>query len=250
MQKKKKTEIANYDKLKQTHRCFGQLKILLSFFQIFSSMPNVLDVVPWPKIVLEFALPLSIFNMDFLKILSQTSCGVSVRFFDRFLLHMILPLFCLLAIGMAYTASRACIGKKDLESRIRLKEETSKVIILIVLLLFPGLTTKIFQVWKCQRVEGIDGALLVQDYSITCHQGEHLTYLLIGVGFLCLYVAGIPLTMFILMWKNRKHLHDVTSDRHAIVKKALGGLYFQCTFFHWCFFLFLHNLQVDGFDNF
>jgi hypothetical protein len=129
---------------------------------------------------------------------------------------------------MAYILSRAC--KKSLETRIRLNEETSKVIILITLLLFPGLTTKIFQVWKCQSIDGIVGELLVQDYSITCHQGEHVTFIFIAVGFLCLYIAGIPLTMFILMWKNRKHLHDETSSRHAIVKKALGGLYSQCKF--------------------
>ena len=228
---KKTTEtltLENAQRIKKVNKIFGQLKILLSFFQIFSSMPSVLDSVPWPNIVLEFSIPFSIFNMDFLTMISKSSCSVSVRFFDRFLLHMILPLFCLLAVGMAYILSRAC--KKNLKTRVRLNEETSKVIILIVLLLFPGLTTKIFQVWKCQSIDGIVGELLVQDYSITCHQGEHLTFIFIAAGFLCLYIVGIPLIMFMLMWKNRKHLHDETSSRHAIVKKALGGLYSQCKF--------------------
>ena len=211
---------------RKVNRFFGQLKILLSFFQIFSSMPSVLDSVPWPNVVLEFSIPFSVFNLDVLTLLSQTSCGVSVRFFSRFLLHMILPFFCLVAVGMAYILSRAC--KTRVEARTRLNEKASKVIILITLLLFPGLTTKIFQVGKCQSIKGIEFKLLVQDAAITCYQGEHFTFIFIAVGFFCLYVVGIPLTMFMLMWKNRKHLHDETSSRHAIVKKALGGLYSQC----------------------
>ena len=211
---------------RKVNRFFGQLKILLSFFQIFSSMPSVLDSVPWPNVVLEFSIPFSVFNLDVLTLLSQTSCGVSVRFFSRFLLHMILPFFCLVAVGMAYILSRAC--KTRLEARTRLNEKASKVIILITLLLFPGLTTKIFQVGKCQSIVGIKDKLLVQDAAITCYVGEHFTFIFIAVGFFCLYVVGMPLTMFMLMWKNRKHLHDETSSRHAIVKKALGGLYSQC----------------------
>ena len=70
--------------------------------------------------------------------------------------------------------------------------------------------------------------LLVQDYSITCHQGEHLTFIFIAVGFLLLYIAGIPLIMFMLMWKNRKHLHDETSSRHAIDKFTIGSSHSMC----------------------
>ena len=220
--------MSNAKSLKKAYKCnkvYGQMKILLTYFQIFTSMPNVLETVPWPDIMVEFSYPFGIFNLDFLAILSETTCGVSVRFFDRFLLHMLLPLLCLVAVGSAYVASRACFGKRILTL---LNEEASKIIILVVLLLFPGLTTKIFQVWKCVKIEGIEGKLLVQDYAVQCHQGEHVDYTYLSAAFLFLYIVGIPLTMFVLMWNNREHLHDEASSRHTLVKKALGGLYMQC----------------------
>jgi hypothetical protein len=218
--------ISNAKKVKRVQKVFGQIKILLSYFQILSSMPNILDVVPWPNLVLEFSMPFSFFNLDIVGIVSQKTCSVSVRFFDRFLLAMLLPLFCFVAVAAAYNSINACLRNEV--AKVNLKEETSRVIILIVLMLFSGLTTKIFQIFRCKSIDGIDGEFLVQDYAVKCHQREHVEYTCLAIGFLCLYVIGIPLVIFVLMWRNRMHLHDETSSRHSIVKKALGGLYLQC----------------------
>ena len=241
--------LENARKIKKVNKFFGQVKILLSFFQIFSSMPSILDSVPWPDIVLEFSIPFNIFNMDFIALLSRTSCGVAVRFFDRFLLHMILPFLCLVGVGAAFVCARACCIKKTQRlKRDIINQEASMVMILIVLLLFPGLATKIFQMFKCQEIEGIQGELLVQDYAITCHQGEHLEYSIIAGAFLFLYIGGIPVTIFLLLFRSRKHLHDHTSKRH-IAKKALSGLYQQYEPQYWWFelmVLFNKTLMCGG----
>ena len=105
---------------------------------------------------------------------------------------------------------------------------------MVILLLFPGLSTKIFQVWKCTTVDGLEGEFLVQDYSITCNEGEHVTYILVAGSFLLVYIVGIPFTMFVLMWRNRKSLHDEKNPRHHAVKNVLGGLYIQCKCFFVC----------------
>ena len=160
-------------KMKKANKMVGQIKILLSFLQIFSSMPNVLDSVPWPTIFLQISLPLGIFNLDFLSVLSKNSCGVSVPFYDRFILHMLLPVFCLLAIIAAFLIARISSKK---EKRVLINETTSKVVILVVLLLFPGLSTKVFQMFKCQKIDGIALPLLVQDFEVTCYQGDHNLY--------------------------------------------------------------------------
>ena len=104
----------------------------------------------------------------------------------------------------------------------------SKVVILVILLLYPGLSTKVFQMWKCQRVAGIKGQYLVQDFNVICNKGKHVTYVVLAGGFLLLYIVGIPLTMLVLLCRNRKHLHDEQSPKHHAVKNALGGLYSQC----------------------
>jgi cbb3-type cytochrome oxidase subunit 3 len=206
----------------------GQLKILLSFLQIFAALPNVLDSVPWPSEFLQVSLPLGIFNLDVLSLLSGTGCELSVRFYDRFMLHMLLPVCCLVAIAAAYFIARLCSKKKQRE---QINETTSKVVIMVVLLLFPGLSTKIFQMFKCQTIEGIRLPLLVQDYSVTCYQGEHESFVMLAFTFLVIYILGIPLTMFMLLWRNRRHLHDLKSPKHHLIKKALGGLYMQCELF-------------------
>jgi len=233
---KRSRSMAQMRRLKKANKMVGQIKILLSFVQIFSSLPDVLDSVPWPTIFLQISLPLGIFNLNFLSVLSESSCGVSVPFYDRFILHMLLPVFCLVMIVAAFLTARSCSKK---EKQVLINETTSKVVILVVLLLFPGLSTKVFQMFKCQKIDGIALPLLVQDFNVTCFQGDHTLFITIAIAFLGLYILGIPLIMFMLLWRNRKHLHDESSPKHHWVKTALGGLYVQYEADYWWFELMI-----------
>ena len=124
-----------------SNKWFGQAKIILTFVQILSSMPGVLDGVPWPKPFLEFTLPLSLSNLDFLSVLQKTGCGLNVRFYDRFLLHMILPFGCFFVILLAFiVATKKCLKEDDVK-HMQAKEIASKATILVILLLYPGLST-------------------------------------------------------------------------------------------------------------
>ena len=203
-------------------------------------MPGVLDGVPWPKPFLTFSFPLNIFNMDFLAILAKSGCSLNVRFYDKFILHMILPVGCLLVIAFAYfIAKKCCVKKNDIEKQEHMKETASKAIILIILLIYPGLSTKIFTIFKCRTIQGITGSLLVEDFDQKCYEGEHMTYIVLGIIFLFLYVVGIPLMMFWLLWRNKKHLHDESSPKHYLIKNALGGMYTQYEPSYWWFEIFL-----------
>ena len=153
---------------------------------------------------------------------------MSVRFFDRFLIHMMLPIGCALAIVASYLVAHAVTAKTNTTKHTQINEAVSKVLILVILLLFPGLSTKVFQVWKCTSVDGMEGQYLVQDFTIQCNQGEHVRFVVLAGGFLLLYIVGIPLTMFVLMFRNRKILHDTSSPKHHAINNALGGLYDQC----------------------
>ena len=214
---------------------------MLSFLQIFSAMPNVLDSVPWPKSFLQFTFPFGLFNLDFLSALSDSSCGLSVRFFDAFLLHMCMPIICVVVVFVAWVVSKnCCVKKMDTQRQTTINQEASKALILITLLIYPGLSTKIFTVFKCKTITGVHSQLLVEDYAIACDSdGEHLVYTFLAIGFMCLYVLGIPLLMFLVLWKNKKHLHNTKSPKHQLVHFALGGLYSQCEFV-----LFLSSVLV------
>ena len=93
--------------------------------------------------------------------------------------------------------------------------------------------------FKCQKIEGIELPLLVQDFNVTCYQGEHDLYMFLAIAFMILYIVGIPLMMFMLLWRHRSHLHDEESPKHRWVKTALGGMYAQYEPAYWWFELMI-----------
>ena len=105
-------------------------------------MPDVMDGVPWPKPFLKFALPFGLANLDFLSVLAKTGCGLNVRYYDKFILHMLLPVGCLIMITLAYLIGKlCCVRKGDVEKETRVTEISSKATILIILFLYPGIST-------------------------------------------------------------------------------------------------------------
>ena len=95
-----------------------------------------------------------------------------------------------------------------------------------------------------------DGIVLAADYSVRCLQGEHVYYAIMGFVFLVVYVFGIPLGMFVLLFRNRKYLHDKNRypNEHQEIKAYLGGLYQQYEPRWWWFecFVILHKMLMTG----
>ena len=48
----------------KTETLVGQIKILVAFLQIISSLPSVMDGIPWPKIWVDMAIPFTALNID------------------------------------------------------------------------------------------------------------------------------------------------------------------------------------------
>jgi len=234
---KKGNLLQRTNRMKKVNKMFGQGKIIISLLQIFSSMPSVLTGVNFSPLFKRMANIVGVFNLDVLSLSSALGCQYAVRFFDRFLIHLMLPVCCLLAIGAAVLTARACMSNTHaLEKHTKINQAVSKIIVLVVLLIFPGLSTRLFSMFKCTRFRGIDDVvLLVADYSVQCHQDEHATFTVVAIVFLIVYIVGIPFVMFLLLWWHRKHLHDVTSTKHVMVKNALGGLYLQYEPKYWWF---------------
>ena len=217
---------------------FGQAKILMSLVQIVASMPFVLTGVHFSPFFKSMANAFGVVTLDVLALTSPFGCEYSVRFFDRLLVHLLLPVACLLSIGLAVVTVRACISKSNAhEKQMKINQAVSKIIVLIILLIFPGLSTRLFSVFKCQSFPGIEGSisLLVADYSVNCNEAEYHMFAAVATVFVFVYIAGIPLVMFLLLWKNKKHLHNVDSDKHLLVKNALGDLYMQYEPEYWWF---------------
>ena len=114
--------------LKRGNAYVGQIKILLSLFQILGSMPNVLIQVEYPYFFRAFANILNgAFNLNLFSFIS--SCQMSVGFFDRFVIHMMLLPCCLLAVVLAFASTRCCMKISNAEQRSRINELRPKLLI-------------------------------------------------------------------------------------------------------------------------
>ena len=126
-------------------------------------MPNVFANVPWPAQFLEFTLPLNFVNLDFLSVFMRGSCALAVPFLDQFVLHMITPPILFICILSAFLSSKICI--KSSKKLKRGKELLSQMILLGILFLYPGLATRIFSTFRCKEIQGVEGYVLVEDFS-------------------------------------------------------------------------------------
>ena len=118
---------------KKSKRYMGQLKILLTFIQILSSMPGVYDNVPWPEPFIAFTMPFTFFNLD-LTFFLGAYCSLSISFLEQFIIHMVLPIFAFLTIYLANVlVSTTCKRKKKM--RARNGQLTIQMMIVAVLLM-------------------------------------------------------------------------------------------------------------------
>ena len=67
---------------------------------------------------------------------------------------------------------------------------------------------------------------------MVCHEGEHASMVFVCVVFMLLYILGIPLGMFLALFRNRHALWDDSHAKHDYVNKVFGGLYHQCASLH------------------
>ncbi len=209
---------------------FGQAKILLSYLQIMGSMPGVLDGVPWPKSFVSFTIPMGIINLDLMALFQVSQCELAVNFQDQFVAHMCVPPLLICTIISAHYFANCVRKAKSTKEKNQRSSSSYKVMILAILLVYPGLATRVFNMFRCIKVDGVDnGLVLASDFAVRCYRDEHVYYAAAAFVFMVIYVVGIPLAMFLLLYRNRKHLHDDTNlEKHTAVKAYLGGLYQQC----------------------
>ena len=91
---------------------------------------------------------------------------------------------------------------------LRLKKDTSLVrttTVVVFFLLQPTLTKRTMLLFSCIRLgSGAEDFFLTADLATRCWSGEHMTLvLLVGTPMLLFYMLGIPLGLFLLLFRNR-----------------------------------------------
>ena len=263
----------------------GPIKILIMYLQIISAMPSTMNSVDWPNGFINFThFVFPLINLEFLALFDVASCRLALHPTQRFVVHMLVPIFLIFTLFLAFqtsmlvfrmtvkhtkkkksptrlkrTVSAMSMADKETEhvlassvddilrTRKHLRfEYTIKMVILSVLLLYPGLGTRIFSMLRCSEVDGMEEGqtFFQQDLDMKCFQDEHMSFTMLSVAGIVVYVVGVPAIILGILVYNRKHLHDESSPKHADVKYAIGGIYLQYEPEFWWFELIIISTKM------
>jgi hypothetical protein len=167
--------------------------------QIFASLCVTYEDVPWPKALKGFSISMgAVVNLDLMSVFGWTACAYNLPFIQKFLLHMFLPPAILLVLVIArFPAHFLC--KKH---RLRHKELLYKIGISVLLVMYPGLCTRIFQLLKCKQISGVGDSLLQADFSVVCGgslEGRPMNVVMIFLGLCespCFLIGSISCCTF------------------------------------------------------
>jgi hypothetical protein len=232
---------------------YDRFKVLISSMQITSALCITFDGVPWPRIFKDFSLALGVVNLDMSFLFGMTNCQLSLPFLDKFLMHSLMPIVLLGALGVIHGVSRLSCVKVHEETKRVWKAFAAKISITVTLLIYPGLCVRIFQVFKCKGIMSTDGdtelmRVLQQDFRVVCFGSEHQTYMFVAMACLFVYVFGTPIMVGTLLRRSQEQLYDTQHPKHESTKKTLGSLYaqYEGDFYMWEIAVMMKKMTLTG----
>ena len=197
-------------------------------------MTATFDAVPWPENFSMYTVALQLFNADVLDFLPGTiegGCVFRLEYTQKFLLHMTIPFGLFIFAWFAYKIA-GFLRRGNSNIVLLQREWYTKIVISLILLIYPGLTVRIFQMFKCYSVPDY-GFVLHQSFSVKCYEDYHIMYVLLGLLAMVLYVFGIPFAIFLVLRKNLDALYDKNHPKHLEVAMEYGSLYIQYESKYW-----------------
>jgi hypothetical protein len=202
----------------------GRMRVFFGFMQVNAALDLAVDV-PWPRAFLTFIDISKIINVDFMWLASPFSpCSFHASYLDVFYVHMwILPIV-VACTALAFVMARR---KRSQETKEAMFHVAIRVINVVVFVLYPGIGTRIFRIFKCRQIG--DAEYLMADFSIQCWQPDH--YWAVGAAALCIlvYIVGIPAGSVYLLYRRKDKLG------HADTVSLFGSLYlaYERPFWYW-----------------
>ena len=214
--------------------------IAYQFFSFYSFLSIIRIFAPQPPMFLKFLSfpPFKLFNIDLtglLTVLSPCELG-HIQFTQKFLLHIsILPILAVVAVLACVVALllRSCCCKTRFQPKSA-KQRVRSTLAFMVFLLYPGMSVKIFQMFKCREFDRGEW-YLVADLSIKCNEGIHSTYRILAMICVVVFIGGIPIGAYLLLHFNKKALHDPQHQHHQAMVRQYGSLFegYEPKYFYW-----------------
>ena len=107
------------------------------------------------------------------------------------------------------------------QKRMMVKADAAGRLFLLAFLLYPGLTTKLFEGFICRDIGGGTSVLLV-DYAIECNGMGYNMMWIFCAGGVILWPIGLPALMFYKMYRARSEILAQDEDTLATYAFMLG----------------------------
>lgn len=95
--------------------------------------------------------------------------------------------------------------KKVPEYQLRLFQKALDFTFTIVFMIYPVVSQTIFSTFLCQTLDN-EEELLIADFQVECYTDDHTVLMVISTAFVILYPIGVPLVIFVSLFKNREEL--------------------------------------------
>jgi hypothetical protein len=227
-------------------RVLGLISILISWLQILSAL-TITYKLSWPQSFATYSQGTGVVaNLELMNLLTLSNCHFAVSFLHKFILQVMGPPLFISAVFFAWVFF-TCIGKtKDKALRRARKGQAMQLCVLIIQLLYPKLSTITFQMFRCIDLDLISqgqlGLLLDADLKHTCYEGMHQEYIPLAFASVGVFLIGIPLMTFLMLFRNRQKLND------SHVKAQLGDLFmkYDNRWYFWESVLMLQKCLLTG----
>jgi hypothetical protein len=195
----------------------AQFKILITTYQIVSTVPGNLDV-EFPGSFTSFLKAFSVFNLNVIAVV-PFSCTNHYTYIDKLVASTLFPVALTLLLALlwlleaGWQATRSSWNDSRVQQQLdALRDQYLTYFFFLTYLVLPSVSTTIFQTFLCTNVDprGEDNdaydSYLIADMSISCTSPYYYKGVVYAVAMLLVYVVGIPLMYFVLLYYNREEI--------------------------------------------
>jgi len=258
----------------------GQIFQLIQFMQMIHCLFIVLDYVPWVSSFASVMVVFGLSNLDLFSLIElvqgfapfKSWCHLSVPFLERWILYTLMPLVMAVCVYLAYACVRCysrrgvgctCCVKRSQVTFEQLPHNRTRTLIFVWLFIYPSTITRMFGVFRCTQIEGVQGWVLESDIAFQCYKGIHWVYMGFSIVASLLFGLGFPLYLLsIVCKKNRNKSSSISSTNiniksHLNFQRAYGDVFLHLDADGWWFvpvsmlhtFVLVGTLQIVGFGR-
>jgi hypothetical protein len=220
---------------------FNKLRIPVVVLQILTQFIAITGAQMPPQ-YRKFIRWINVINLDMQWLLS-VGCVVQITFYGKLLLTTLLPLLVVAVLGIIHMTvcykhrtvrivhDPATMRQRSMRTDAleRAVAKHSQAFLLFTFLIFPTVSTVVFQTLACDYLEDTQQNWLRADYSVSCDTAIHKAYQAYAAFMILVYPIGIPALYAYLLWQHRAHLH--TKDDSSVDREL--DLTLQTTRFLW-----------------